>query len=1269
MGEVIGGRYRVEAELGQGGMGAVYWAVDEASGDPIALKRMLDPRRSRRAELRFQREFHTLASLRHPRVVEVYDYGVDEVGPYYTMELLEGDDLRDIMAAEGSLEPARVCALLRDVASALALLHARGLVHRDLSPRNIRVVDGRAKLFDFGVLVNAGWVGDVAGTPAYVAPEMVRGMPIDGRADLFSLGVLAYAMLTGARPYDARSMVELESAWERPVVPPSAHAPVPEALEDLVLDLLSLEPLARPPSAAVLIDRLTALGDLAPDPELRVAPGYVESAAMVGRDAELAELGGLVEEVRLTEGRAFYLEAESGAGKSRLLAEVALRSKLAGLTVAEVSCETAEGGPYAALTTLLEALFVRAPEDATLASRDEAPALGRVFARVREAHPTARPRPESGEPAEDRMRLHAAVNRFVTDLAARRPIALFVDDVQRCDEASAAALASLARARPHGLLLGFTRRLGEPVRAPMAIGALGDLSPKLRLAGLSTQGVEALLRSVFGDVAHLGRLARWMSERTGGSPLFCTELAKSLIDEEVIRYADGAWIVPDDVGLRELPDGLAAAMRRRVAGLGDAARALGERLAVHGGELSLDRVLALAEADREGDGGPGAAGPEAVFAALGELSREGIFLDHGDRLRFRHDSLREALLAGIDPERRRGLHRHVGEVMERAGVADDATALAEVGWHLARGGDEARGAQMLERAGRDLYAAQALADCVAPLEVALEARQRQGAPPAVIADLTHMLLGAGWVSNREVGARHAETPVDLYADMAGLKDAARWRRWLGWRVAFLFALAWAFARWAFRFGEARGPHPIRALSFFALDLSYATALAYAANQRAVVASFIERAEPFRAFEGQPPYAAYLTLVGMTDILEGRLHDASRRLTEARRIATRRHLNPLTPAERVLVDAGCRSIRAIVDVNQFEPRLFDDLDAMDRCGLAYYAHTADSIRIVRHRYRGEEQRARALEEAIEGTSIALGSWSTDLQRLLFAHPAYAFCHDIAGLKRSLDALERRVAEGMELGTRVTITRAEILRERGEPEAALELLEPLLASLDPADNLFAQHAGCAAAQAALEAYDYDAAIRLARQCVQRGADPKLRVLLPWLRASRVLALADDALGRTEAAVERLEEAIAIAEERDCPVMAGELHEARARVAFASQDRLLFELHRAEAARWLRPTENPGLLKIAERLYELDREGEAREIDVRRRRPGPTSTETSAERSVSKSDEPQATVIEHPSRRPPRRSSQDEQTVPASAPPPRPEERTVPSRPVSSRRGRDD
>ena len=202
----------------RGGLGRVQAAHDLATGHAVALKRLHPRYASDPAVTRLlEREYQTLRGLSHPSVIEVYDYGVDAAGPYYTMELLDGSDL----TAVAPLAWRRACAHLRDVASSLALLHARRLLHRDVTPRNVRVTaQGRAKLIDFGALCSFGRAPNVLGTAPCVPPEALSLAGLDQRSDLFALGAVAYFVLTGRHAYPATQFSDLQRAWSEPVAPP-----------------------------------------------------------------------------------------------------------------------------------------------------------------------------------------------------------------------------------------------------------------------------------------------------------------------------------------------------------------------------------------------------------------------------------------------------------------------------------------------------------------------------------------------------------------------------------------------------------------------------------------------------------------------------------------------------------------------------------------------------------------------------------------------------------------------------------------------------------------------------------------------------------------------------------------------------------------------------------------------------------------------------------------------------------------------------------------
>ncbi len=1204
-------------------MGQVFAAWDTAEERAVAVKALRTDReeeRRQRAELRFRREFHSLASLAHPRIIEVYDYGVDpDRGPFYTMELLDGHDLKERI---GKASIPETCRLLRDVAAALALLHIRGMVHRDLAPKNVRCTeDGHAKLIDFGVLANVGASGEIAGTLPYIAPESLRGMPLDGRTDLYSLGALAYHLLTGTVPYSVRSLDDFEHAWQRTVVPPSHVVDdVPPAMDELILSLLCLDPMGRPASAAEVIERLTGIGQLDVDPDIEVEQGFLASAAMVGRKHEMKVMRSCVKLAVRGSGNAAFIEAESGTGKSRLLREVALEAKVAGAVTAEVSCETAAGGPYDVIRNLMASLWESADADVKAAAEKDAPVLGHVFPEVLSRLPGMTLAEPATDPAEQRMRIQRAVADSILAIAERRSVALFIDDVQRCDEASAAVLASLTReCQRASLSLVIASRTNEEVRAKAAVAAMRRCRTNLFLTGLDRKEIEELVKSLFGDAKNARRLARFMRDVTGGSPLYCTELCRHLVDVGTIRYEDGLWILPASFDREDAPVGLAAAMDSRIAQLDASGRTLGEALAVVGGVIELERVVQLAEGTHD-----------ETFAALDDLTRHGVLVGSKDRYRFRHDGLREALLRGLSDERRRHLHLRVAEALESD--ADRVERAAAVGWHFYEAGEHERAVRYLDAAGRRLFEAQALSDCIAPLHTAVEIHRAQAAPRTRYMELLAMLLAAGWVSDREVGDAVASETVHVYHRYVGMKLAERLGRIVGRHLAFVVGLSVSFLGWIFALPGRRGPRPDRALIQFMVSLGYACGLANAANHVEQLQRYVRLAEVLDILHGRFPYAAYLGIKSFPDILLGHLGAGAKKLSRSVEIITTDRLTPATDFERRLAEAGMRGLRALIDVNQLNPRLHDDLARCAELGLRYYQLVAETTMVVHHRYRGEEALARALEEKLEAASLQLGSWSTDVQILLFAHPAYAVCRDVVGLKRSYRELERRVEEGMSFENRLALIQCELERERGDFDRAVDTGSRVVADCTEDNVLFRQWGLSAVAEAQLAAGRWAEAAESARRCLSIAEDPELEVVIPRLRCERILGMAEVGLGEVESGTRRLERLIRETEGFGAPSLAGLAHEARARVALNADDRPTYLHHANEANRWFRSTDNPCLIAIGERLVDAGaprRQVERQELralstlaDVRSQR---TGSETSVQRpSTATSDSRDAETL---------------------------------------------
>lgn len=252
--DVVGDRYVLGRLIGRGGTADVHRATDTVLDRQVAVKllrRLTDDDADRQ---RFEAEARTLARLRHSGLVGVLDAGVTDERPYLVLELVDGPNLAECCTGK-ALHPARVVALGTQVAEALAHAHATGVVHRDVKPSNILVgTDGRAALTDFGI---ARLLGDTArhtrtgttiGSPAYLAPEQVRGLAVTPATDVYSLGLVLIEMLTGRRAYPQSPT---EAALARLTTPPELPERLPEGWAELLRRMTELEPDARPTAAEV----------------------------------------------------------------------------------------------------------------------------------------------------------------------------------------------------------------------------------------------------------------------------------------------------------------------------------------------------------------------------------------------------------------------------------------------------------------------------------------------------------------------------------------------------------------------------------------------------------------------------------------------------------------------------------------------------------------------------------------------------------------------------------------------------------------------------------------------------------------------------------------------------------------------------------------------------------------------------------------------------------------------------------------------------------
>jgi tetratricopeptide (TPR) repeat protein/tRNA A-37 threonylcarbamoyl transferase component Bud32 len=278
--QALGARYRIERELGQGGMSIVYRAHDVRHDRKVALKVLRPDLAASIGSERFLREVRIAARLTHPHILPLHDSGEASGFLYYVMPYIEGESLRDRLEREGELPMAEVIRLMHDVADALAAAHRQGIVHRDVKPDNVLLAEGHAYVTDFGVakaLSDASVdqkvtsFGVAVGTPAYMAPEQAAADPeVDHRADIYALGAMAYEMLAGRPPFQGTStQVVLAAQVTETPAPVTDHRPsVPAWLAETVMRCLEKQPADRWQSATEVRDRLavyaTSTGAVSP---------------------------------------------------------------------------------------------------------------------------------------------------------------------------------------------------------------------------------------------------------------------------------------------------------------------------------------------------------------------------------------------------------------------------------------------------------------------------------------------------------------------------------------------------------------------------------------------------------------------------------------------------------------------------------------------------------------------------------------------------------------------------------------------------------------------------------------------------------------------------------------------------------------------------------------------------------------------------------------------------------------------------------------------
>jgi predicted ATPase/class 3 adenylate cyclase len=768
---VGGGRYRVERFLGQGGRKRVYQARD-AGGREVAVAVFETEGVEETVLARARREAQAMGRLgEHPHIVSVYETGEDDGGPYIVSRYLPGGDVETMLGAaqDHRLEIAQALGIGADVCRALEHAHGCGIVHRDLKPANVWLdEDGSARLGDFGLAATdrrsrAAVEGMLVGTVAYLPPEQALGRASEPRSDLYSLGALLYEMLTGQPPFPGDDAVAIISQHlNAEPVAPSRHRPeVPRALDELVLRLLAKAPDERPEGAAAVRAELAAIAAAPPEaaeeepeenPLDRLAGGV-----FVGRERELEEMRGALEDVLAERGRLLLLVGEPGIGKTRTAEELATYAKVRGAKVHWGRCHEGEGAP--AYWPWAQALrsYVREADPVGLAWE-----LGQGAPEVAQLVPELRERlgdvsePPALEPDQARFRLFDSISSFLANASRARPLVLVLDDLHWADESSLLLLKFVARQLSDtGLLVLATYRdveLGRHHPLAATLAELGEVEQTSRIAlrGLDEAAIERFIETSAGVDAPPG-LARAVHEQTEGNPFFVGEVVRLLVSEGHLEDAGAG--VGSGVAI---PQGVREVVGRRLDRLSPEANEVLTLAAAVGREFELAVLERVADGDSGRIAGSLAEADEARIVA--ESRRE------AGRFSFSHALVRETLYSEIPGPRRVQVHGEIAEALEEL-HADDPECLAELAHHFieaAPGGDVEKAVSYAERAGRRAAEQLAHEAAVTHYERALEALDLKRPPdPRRRLELLLALGEAQTRAGRFVGARDTlERAVD-----------------------------------------------------------------------------------------------------------------------------------------------------------------------------------------------------------------------------------------------------------------------------------------------------------------------------------------------------------------------------------------------------------------------------------------------------------------------------------------------------------------------------
>jgi tetratricopeptide (TPR) repeat protein len=775
LGTILRNRYRLDSELGRGGMGTVYRATDLELEREVAVKVLSATSQTSDARNRLIREARAAAALNHPHIVTIHDVGEEGGQPFLVMELVPGPRLSQARPTD----LARVVDIATQICAALEHAHTNQIVHRDLKPDNVLLSDSsystNVKLADLGLALPAygariSRAGVIVGTAAYMAPEQALGQTVDGRADLYALGVLLYELTTGRVPFTGDDPLTIVSQHvHAPVVPPRVLRPdLPRRLEAIIIRLLAKDPAQRFASATetrtALLESLTDGGGDTPSGETHVAVAILEALSrgrLIGRATELNEARELWQRAREGRGHAVLLSGEPGAGKTRLARELTIQAAVDGALVLTGGCYE-----YEATTPYLP--FVEAFRKWTREEKDDdklRELLGDAAPQIAKLAPELvtrlGPFPERDQlaPHEERLLFFDAVAKVFANIARRQSLMFYADDLHWADHGTLWLLGHLLRQlRTERVLIVGAYRETELDRTHPLAKALVDwnrerLNTRIVLRRFDQNETGDQLGALLGEQVS-GEFALAVHRETEGNPFFVEEVLKALIERGSVRRESGRW---RRCGVDELviPQSVKEAIGHRLNRVSPDTNEVLRVCAILGKVFTFEELASAAGQNED-----------ALLDALDEASgAQLISAGSGDSFTFTHDKIREVLYEELNPIRRRRLHRHVAEGLERRCVTAPC-AVEKLAHHYIQAGDHERGLQYARQAAAEAERVFAFDEAIAAYSRALDCAEALGSVAEQLAQeeaigKVYMMHGETLLAGEhfERALQHAEDPA------------------------------------------------------------------------------------------------------------------------------------------------------------------------------------------------------------------------------------------------------------------------------------------------------------------------------------------------------------------------------------------------------------------------------------------------------------------------------------------------------------------------------